>query len=458
MTREAKTANRPIISIVHRIQLAISISQRLDLTYIEDVDGKVAENNSISLVIDSLAKINPEKFKGGLIIIDEVVQVLEHLMTSDTCKSKRQKILNNLGLLAKIIIESGGQFVLADADLNESTLRFFIGLLGDEIEPYIIHNEYREQSYKCFVSEGHKQLVGKQLIKTPTDVIATALQFAKQGKRVILCVTGQDEQSKWGTINLEKLFLSHGVSSVLRIDSETVKNPEHPAYKATSKINQLCDAFQVIIGSPSMGTGVSIENRIPFDLCCGVFTGVGSPDSVRQFLMRLRDKSVSRLIWVADRGLTTTYDNLGTTIKSVETKSNELFEFTQELLTNHDKQWYAEYPEIKHCKHASFYFNNLVSTKNKEVKRFKNYVLHGLKLENVDITEIATASESFRANNIDYITLYKLADETKNNSLETYRKELEAQAIITDEDYSKLKNQVDLTDSERYRIRSKIII
>lgn len=456
LTREAKRANRPIISIVHRIQLAISIANRLGLSYIDDVDGKVAENNSISLVIDSLAKINSEKFKGGLIIIDEVVQVLEHLMTSDTCKSKRQKILNKLRDLAKIIVESGGQFVLADADLNEATLRFFIGLLGDDIEPFIIHNEYKEPSYRCYVSEGHEQLVNNRLIKTPTDVIATALQFAKQGKRVILCVSGQDEQSKWGTINLEKLFLNHSVSSVLRIDSETTKNPEHLAYKATSKINDLCDNFQVIIGSPSMGTGVSIENRIPFDLCCGVFTGIGSPDSVRQFLMRLRDKSVPRLIWIAERGLTTTYDNLGTTIKSVETKSDELFEFTQELLTNHDRQWYAEYPEIKHCNTSSFYFNSLISTKNKEVKKFKNYVLHGLKLENAQVVEITTANDVF-ANDMDCNALYELADETKNNSLETYRKELEAQTIITDEDYSKLKNQIDLTDSERVALEAKLL-
>lgn len=456
LVAQAKANKRPIISIVHRIQLAISISNRLGLTYIEDIDGKVADNNSISLVIDSLAKINPEKFKGGLIIIDEIVQVLEHLITSDTCKRKRQRILKTLRNLCKVIVESGGQFVVADADLNEASLRFLIGFLGDDIVPYIIENTYREPSYKCFVSDGHKQLINNRIIKTPIDVIATAINAALQGKRVMLCVTGQDEQSKYGTINLEKLFLRFGIFSVLRIDSETTKNPEHPAYKATSKINQLCDSYQVIIGSPSMGTGVSIENRIAFDLCCGIFTGVGSPDSVRQFLMRLRDKTVPRLIWVAERGNDNSYINLGTTAQTIETRSNELFDFTQTLLTNHDNEWVAEYPEIKHCNTSSYYFNNLIAAKNKEVNKFKNYVVHGLKLENVKLTEVDTANDIFTFD-IACNELYDIATETKDTSLETYRSQLEKQELINDDDYSKLKNQVDLTDTERVALEARVL-
>jgi hypothetical protein len=456
LTREAREAKRPIISIVHRIQLAISIAGRLGLTYIEDIDGKVAENNSTSLVIDSLSKVNPANFKGGLIIIDEVVQVLEHLMTSDTCAAKRQKILKTLRELAQTIIESGGQFVLADADINEATIRFFIGLIGDEVTPFIIHNEYREPSYTCYISEGHKQLVGKREIHTPTDVIATALQVASQGKRVIICLTGQDEQSQWGTINLEKLFLSKGINSVLRIDSETTKNPEHPAYKATSKINALCDNFQVVIGSPSMGTGVSIENRIPFDLCCGVFSGVGSPDGVRQFLMRLRDKSVPRLVWIAEQGLGNKYNNLGSTTKSVDTNSREQFEFTQALLTEHDEEWCAEYPEIRHCNTSSVYFNNLIATKNKETPKYKRYVMNGLKIENVNLIEVTTANNVYPCE-IDYSSLYVAATETKKTSVEDYRKALEAQPIISDDEYTKLKNQDALTDNERLSKEAKII-
>ncbi|MBD2208115.1 plasmid replication protein, CyRepA1 family [Calothrix sp. FACHB-168] len=453
---QAKNLGRPIISIVHRIQLAVSNAKRLGITYIDDVDGKVSEHNSISLVIDSLAKINVSNFEGGLILIDEVVQVVEHLMTSETCKNKREKILKKLSQLAQVILNTGGHFVLADADLNEFTIRFFIGLLGDSIEPYIIHNEYCEESYTCYISEGFKAKTETGVRNTPTDVIASALTAGIQGKRVMVCLTGQDEMSKWGTINVEKLFLSYGISNVIRIDSETTKNPDHPAYKATSKINILCDTYQIIIGSPSICTGVSIENKNKFDLVVGVFTGVGVPDATRQFLMRLRDISIPRLIWVAERGVTSAYTNLGTSDKSVEKRSSELFEFNTELLRVHDAEWSEEYPEIKHCNTASAYFNRLTSTRNTEVAQFKKYVLHGLNQENARVIEIET-SDALISSLIDYQTLWDRAEETKLESLETYRNQLEAQTLIDDEDYAKLKNQTDLTDDERLALEAKII-
>ena len=39
----------------------------------------------VGFVVDSLLAINPEKFRGCDLVIDEVVQVLRHLLTSSTC-------------------------------------------------------------------------------------------------------------------------------------------------------------------------------------------------------------------------------------------------------------------------------------------------------------------------------------------------------------------------------------
>lgn len=459
LTKQAKANGRPVISIVHRIQLAMSLAKRLELTYIDDVDGKIADSNSISLVINSLHKIDVTKFAGGLILIDEVVQVVEDLVTSSTCQSKRQKIFKTLRELAKVIVETGGQFVLGDADLNEATLRFFIGLLGDDIEPYIIHNLYREKPYRCYISPGHEYVTKKgNTIISPADIVGTAISKALQGERIMLCVTGQDEKSRWGTINLEKMFRKYGFGSIIRIDSETTKNPDHPAYKATSKINQLCDSYQVVIGSPSMGTGVSIENRIPFDLVCGIFTGVGSPDAVRQFLMRVRDRNVPRLIYVVERGLRNGYTNLGTTTAAVENRSSELFDFERQLLSSHDAEWIGEYPDIKYCNTASSYFNNLTATKNKQTKDFSKYVKHGLKLENVEVIDIHTASQIFEPT-VSFDAIYEESAKVKTNSLETYYKQLAEQQekLISSEEYAKLKTQIALTDDERIALEAKLL-
>ncbi|PHJ57010.1 hypothetical protein VF06_36290 [Nostoc linckia z4] len=460
-TKEAKNDKQPVLSCVHRQSLAESLSSRLGLEYIQDIEGEITKKDFISLVIDSLWKIDVNKFKGGLILIDEVVQVIKHLLTSSTCSSKRERIFRKLRELAKVVVESKGQFVIADADADEDVIKFFIGLLGGDIEPYIIFNEYAEKSYNCYVSDGYKTYSknGKILKKSPSDVVAVALSKAMKGDRVMMMLTGQKETSKWGTSNIEKLFINAGVSDVFVYDSKTSIDPNHIAYKVKKgqiTISEAIDAHQVSLLSPSAGTGLSIETQNKLDLDCGIFFGKLSSDEVRQFLMRDRDQSTDRLIFVSDRNSDSPFLNLGTTEKSVENKSQEIFDFSKELLNSHDEEWLTEYPDLKHCEKASTYFNNLVAQANKEYWDYKKYVVNGLKRENVTVIDLDLATDHFESS-ITCDEIEDLVEELKETSTEELYRKLESQKLISDDEFKLLKDKQALTQEERLSLEAKIL-
>ena len=454
MTLKAKKEKRPVITATHRIQLSMSLAGRLQITFINDVDGKVESTLQIALVIDSLPKIDPRKFAGCIFILDEVVQMLDHFLLGETCAYKRQAILNTMRELCTQIVNSDGKLVIADADLNGTTIRFFSGLMGDE-KPFIILNTYREISYTCHLSNGfviRGSKGGKN--NTPADIVSVALSKAIKGERIYIACSGQKEESTWGSISLEGLFLDHGITEVIRIDSETIKNPEHPAFKATSRINEICDAYQVIIATPTLGTGVSIENKNPFDLVCGIFTGVGSPDSVRQSLMRVRDKGVPRLIYCASKGLDEKLVSLGKTATKVSEKVKELVEFQQDVLTEHDEIWSAEYPEIKYNQSASSCFNAIVANGNKQTPAYRNYVRQGLNAENVTVIDILEAGEIYDYNGIDPQEIYETAKTITEAKVRAYRAKIREQKRLESEEYEKLKSATELNDAERIALES----
>lgn len=454
MTLQAKNEKRPVITATHRIQLSMSLAGRLQITFINDIDGKIETTLQIALVIDSLPKINPKKFAGCIFILDETVQMLDHFLLGETCAYKRQAILNTMRELCTQIINSDGKLILADADLNGATIRFFSGLMGDE-KPFIIQNTYREPSYICHLSNGfviRGSKGGKN--NTPADIVSVALSKAIKRERIYIACSGQTEESTWGSISLEGIFLNHGITDVIRIDSETIKNPEHPAFKATSRINEICDTYQVIIATPTLGTGVSIENRNPFDLVCGIFTGVVNPDSVRQSLMRIRDKGVPRLIYCAVKGLNEKLASLGNTAIKVEDNVKELVEFQRDVLTEHDEIWSAEYPEIRYNQSASACFNAVVADKNKQNSAYKNYVRQGLKDENVTVIDISEACEIYDYGSINPQEVYELAKTVTEAKVRAYRAKILEQKRLESEEYEKLKSATELNEQERIALEA----
>lgn len=149
-----KENGSPIL-ITHRIQLGQALAEKLGVHYLSEIKSEgersQALNSGLGLCIDSLhatskLRFHPYEWHKPSVIIDEVEQVIHHLIFSDTSvKKNRDLIIRNLGELLKNCINSGMRIVVADAHLTDVSLKFLRGIIqeagGEDVEPFVVTAE-----------------------------------------------------------------------------------------------------------------------------------------------------------------------------------------------------------------------------------------------------------------------------------------------------------------------------
>ncbi|MEW5858609.1 MAG: plasmid replication protein, CyRepA1 family, partial [Cyanobacteriota bacterium] len=329
IAQEAAYRGQKVLVLTHRTQLGIELCSRFGIDYISELrDSETQGLLGYGLCIDSLhlksqARFNAEEWKNCLIIIDEVEQVLGHLLNSSTCTSERVSILKSLKTLIQqnLSSESDGRVLLADADLSDVSIDYIKALAGFSVEPFVILNDWKPEDggWICHQYSG----------KNPSELWASLESDIREGGKPFVCLSAQKEKSKWGTINLEaKLRTRFPDLRILRIDAETVADPDHAAYQCIGNLNEILPMYDCVLASPSIETGVSIVLEGHFTGVWGIFQGVTAPNSALQALARVRE-AVPRHFWAAERGMTGCFiGNGSTSIKSLlscqhkTTKSN----------------------------------------------------------------------------------------------------------------------------------------
>lgn len=280
----------------HRIALMRNLSERLGIDYRGDLDkvnGKFINGSSYTLrigfCVDSLLSIDPETFRGCDLVLDEVVQVVRHLLTSSTCAKdgKRPALLARFADLVRI----ARRVIVADADLNDATLHYLTQLRPEEMPVFLIRNDVQSVGYPVLAIhspdrtaiEGQiiadlKALeIGKTLIVTLDNLraaktLARLIEHECPGKRILQI------NSKTSGGEAQKAM-------ILRPNEEIPK----------------CQ-YDIIICTPSIATGVSMETQGIIAKVYGIFTGVSSNDAdMAQALGRVREP-VPRVVWCAARG------------------------------------------------------------------------------------------------------------------------------------------------------------
>ena len=308
IVEKARTEGRRALVITHRIQLAQTLCERFSIDHIEDLytsqtQGALGYGLCIdSLHPDSKAKFNPDDWAGAVVILDEVEQVLWHMLESNTCKDYRVKIIDNFKQLLNVVVNTGGQIYLADADLSVIAVDYILELT-QQVEtcwgnpsvsrpqtnqPWLVENIYQPEQRQLITYSGHD----------PIELVANLVKSINCGERALVHTTGQKAKSKWGTINLESyLQQQFPQKRILRIDRESVADPNHPAYGCMSHLDFVLGQYDIVICSPVIETGVSIELKGHFARVYAIAWGLQSVDTVCQTLARLRD-TVPRHIWV----------------------------------------------------------------------------------------------------------------------------------------------------------------
>jgi hypothetical protein len=283
-----------VLVIGHRVQLGRELSRRFGINYrselVKSEDGSLL---GYCLCVNSLhpkadPSFNPLDWENTTIIIDESEQVFWHLLNSPTCEKYRVKIIDCLRELFRIVVSTGGKIYLADADLSMNAISYVQSLIGYSLPTYILENTYK--------SPINRDLT---VYESPAALIKKAEIALSIGQKIIIHTDGQKHKSNWGTRNLEYYFKrKYPWIKILRIDSESVADPSHSAYGCMANLNQILPQYDLVICSPVIETGVSIDVK-HFDAVFAISHGVQTVDSFAQTLARVR-ADIPRHIYIKD--------------------------------------------------------------------------------------------------------------------------------------------------------------
>ena len=294
LIREATQTGRRVLVIGHRIQLVRAICKEIGINYIEDV--RESETGSLlgyGLCIDSLhstsrARFNAQDWKGAIVILDEFEQVVWHVLNSSTCYENRVNILECLRELLPLVLSTRGLVIAQDADLSDVSVDYLRAVSSYGEIPWVCINEWKPP-VGCQTTFYHT--------KHPTYLLLKADDFLDRGDRIILHVDSQKDKSRWGSKGLEFYFQSkYPDKKILRIDSETVSDPQHAAFGIVEHLNDSIGGYDIVIATPTIGTGVSIDIRGHFKGVFGIFQGAIPDSEVRQAIARVREQ-VPRYLW-----------------------------------------------------------------------------------------------------------------------------------------------------------------
>jgi hypothetical protein len=292
-----------VLVLTHRVQLGSALCDRFGIDYITEVqDSDTAGILGYGICADSLhptskARFNPADWEGALLIVDEVEQVLWHLLNANTeVKKHRTAVLHTLRELVYHVLAGQGRIFLADADLTDISLRYFTGLVqdwGEPLRPWILVNTWQPAADRALTWYDDPE---------PTGLIADLERHIAAGGIPFVCTSAQKTKSTWSSRNLERYYRERFPHlQILRIDSESIAEPGHPACGCMAHLNSLLADYDLVIASPSIETGISIDLD-HFTSVWGIAGGVQTCDAVRQALSRVR-ADVPRFLWAKSQAI-----------------------------------------------------------------------------------------------------------------------------------------------------------
>jgi len=442
--KKAHDQGRKVLIITHRIQLGEALCDRFGVDYVSeihtsDTGGLLGYGVCVdSLHKDSQARFNPNDWSNDVIIIDECDQVFWHLLNSTTDVAKRRvSILRNFKQLIQNVLGSEhGKIYLSSADVSDTDIKYILSLAGEyKVNPFVIVNNYQPLSGKCYNYSG----------SNPKNLIAALDKAIAKGGHHLLCCSAQKAKSKWGTQALEQRF-RHKFPHlrILRIDSHSVLDPKHPAFECIAHLNEILTQYDLVIASPSLETGVSIDIKGHFDAVWGIFQGVQPVDSVRQMLARLRE-TVDRHIWVSQYGMGTV-GNGSTSMGGLLRSQDIATQANIALLSAADNDDYS-FIDQNFQPESLQTWGKRGAVINVEMRRYQEFVLKGLEADGYTIID---------ANDSDPDETKEVVKEVKAASKELYAGQCQGVSEsedVSDAELKKLQEKRVKTQEERYQQR-----
>ena len=273
------------IALGYRNTLLLQFCAQSDFYHLHEHNGAMMiddDRSRIALCVDSLGKFKPENFEGKVLIIDEIVSVIRHLLFSPTIRNPEQ--IQNLFAEA---IRQSDRLICLDGMMADWVVDYISGLCPEKTIETIANTWVGSKAPLNFllgtIDVGGNLKVNDRspwleelLDRAPVPAIATDSQVFAE--------------------SLDKIMTKLGYK-VLRVDSKTV--PEDSVKEFLS----CCDPYikkhrpDVLIYTPSAESGVDVSITDYFSHHFCFFFGVLGVDAILQMLGRIRDVGVPKYVW-----------------------------------------------------------------------------------------------------------------------------------------------------------------
>ena len=292
-----------ILLIGHRQALIGDLCQRLNLNcYLDDPKEKnkwheiLHRQARYGICLDSLWRIENEKY--DIIIIDEVEQVLNHFM-SDTIGESRNRIFT----LFTRLLQQAKKIVVLDADLgwiSFNTLTALTNEYNSTPSAGAKNKTTKRAPIHIYLNDWIPPKKTLNIYPTDSQLIQHIKESIVGGKRVFV-----SSNSKAKIKNLAKAVedlakQTGNPISAVTITSENSRSKEIQKFITNIKSEIL--KYQVIMSSPSLGTGIDItfeNDKQEIDCVYGLFENqINSHLEIDQQLARVRNPKEVH-VWVS---------------------------------------------------------------------------------------------------------------------------------------------------------------
>ena len=457
IVQKAIAKKQKILVIGHRIKLVQQLCQRFGLSYITEYQDNSKRHYGYGLCIDSLheksqANFNPNDWQDALIIIDEVEQVLWHGLNSDTCSNNRVSILRCLKSLMQSVMNGKGRLFVADADLSNISVEYLITLSGYPVKPYIVRNNWIPKSSSTWKAYNYIE-------NTPKKFLKDLVEHIQKGGKPYICLSAQKLTSKWGTQTLE-LYLQQQFpeAKILRIDSESLIDPNHSAYKCIDHLDSILTKYDVVITSPVLETGISIDVKGHFSSVWCLAQGIQNPTSVIQSLGRVRE-NIPRYLWLASYGFNRV-GNGSVSIPGLLTSGHRLTNLNIRFLQQSDLESLEDL-DIGFQGESLLSWGKMAVRMNAKMITYRETIISFIQQANHKV-EFSNENKNSRTkkyqNNKSYFSLEKNSlietiEEIRENNYRLESENISQAEDLTQEEYKTLKRSLVKTATEQRKLR-----
>ena len=315
--KQCKAQGRRVLSVTPRIALGREQAFKWDITWIDEcgVQGNYSltadlleQEAALGLCWDSLWKVVGQDWSGTVVIIDESELGFKHLATSSTCEERRASILVGFAKLLEQVLSTDGLVVLSDADLSDVSVDYVKAFAPQNTRIFTVINTHKGSPWDVEFFTGKRG-----------DVENRILENLDAGLKTVIATDSQAE----GEALERKILDYYPKAKVVRIDRKTTQEDFGREFVKDPNGSIRASRPDILIYTPSMGTGVSIDEP-HFDEIVGMFFGALEPSEGRQMLARER-APIPRIVWCKD----TNHDIPGCKSPLPSVVKKQLFKFHQ---------------------------------------------------------------------------------------------------------------------------------